>query len=564
MDAKQFLAEFEHIANAPGGVQRLRELILQLAISGKLVDQLTSEGTSDLCVKEAAVNKKTYEEQLKLRKSKLISPLLKHEIPHVIPNYWEWERLDNIACYIQRGKGPKYNDLSKQFVISQKCVKWTGFDLLLARGVDEESLEKYGKERFLKGGDLLWNSTGTGTAGRVCVYPLNENTVAVADSHVTVIRLTNFVPKYIWCVIAAPSIQSRFKPEHENSLVTGTTNQVELSTSAVKSLAVPCPPVEEQKRIVAKVDELMKLCDKLEVQQQNRNKLKNLTHTTLLDALGNAQSPYELKTAWQRVQEALPFLYTDPEDVWIIKQTIIDLAMSGYLIENSEKSKNTGSALLGEIEQARLTWEAESKAQELKEAQLMRKKLNKQKYDIPNRSLPENWAWGSFLQISQTVVDCHNKTAPYVLKGVHLIRTTDIRNGKMDLRNTKKITEETYEYWARRMPPKEGDIFFTREAPMGEAAIVPLGEKVCLGQRTLLIRLFSKYFDNEFLLYAIYSPSFIARMEGLGVGATVQHLRVGGVEDLIVPVPPIDEQRTIVKKLHGYELTTGYSIEILN
>jgi type I restriction enzyme S subunit len=176
----------------------------------------------------------------------------------------------------------------------------------------------------------------------------------------------------------------------------------------------------------------------------------------------------------------------------------------------------------------------------------MLKKLRTQQVSIPDAALPEHWVWASLLQVSQAVVDCHNKTAPYVSEGIHLIRTTDIRNGRMDLNNTRKISEETYAYWARRMPPKSGDIFFTREAPMGEAAIVPEGEKVCLGQRSMLIRLFPELFSAHFLLYVIQSPSFQTRMIEAAIGMTVKHLRVGGVEDLVVPVPPKYEQDRIV------------------
>jgi type I restriction enzyme S subunit len=176
----------------------------------------------------------------------------------------------------------------------------------------------------------------------------------------------------------------------------------------------------------------------------------------------------------------------------------------------------------------------------------MLKKLRTQQVTIPDVVLPEHWTWATLLQVSKAVVDCHNKTAPYVSEGVHLIRTTDIRNGRMDLANTRKISEETYAYWARRMPPQSGDIFFTREAPMGEAAIVPEGERVCLGQRSMLIRLFPELFSNRFLLYVIQSPSFQARMTEAAIGMTVKHLRVGGVEDLVIPAPPKAEQNQIV------------------
>ncbi|MDZ7621596.1 MAG: restriction endonuclease subunit S [Candidatus Competibacteraceae bacterium] len=111
-------------------------------------------------------------------------------------------------------------------------------------------------------GRYSWNSTNTGTAGRVAIYPVVKNPL-VADSHVTIIRLANFISQYVWCYLASPIIQARMTPNQEGSMVSGTTNQVELSTSKVAELPVPCPPIEEQKRIVAKVDELMALCDKL-------------------------------------------------------------------------------------------------------------------------------------------------------------------------------------------------------------------------------------------------------------------------------------------------------------
>ena len=173
-------------------------------------------------------------------------------------------------------------------------------------------------------------------------------------------------------------------------------------------------------------------------------------------------------------------------------------------------------------------------------------KLRTQQVAQIDSALPVHWTWGTLLQVSQVVVDCHNKTAPYVNEGIHLIRTTDIRDGRMLLTHTRKISEETYLYWSRRMPPVAGDIFFTREAPMGEAAIVPQGEKVCLGQRSMLIRLIPDLFSNRFLLYVIRSPSFQARMRDAAIGMTVKHLKVGGVEDLLVPVPPRSEQDRIV------------------
>ena len=544
MDAQRFLVEFGHIANSPRGVEKLRELIIQLAISGRLVERTVSVTTASQAIEAAAELRREYEDELDLRAARMHPPL--HSKPFPIPDHWEWTRLEQICLYIQRGKGPKYVGKSSTHVISQKCVQWSGFDLAAARFVADDSLDLYGKERFLCAGDLLWNSTGTGTAGRVAIYRPDENITAVADSHVTVVRLANCSPRYLWCVIASPWVQSRIMPSHPDSLVSGTTQQVELNTSTARALPIPLPPIEEQSCIVAKVDELMALCDTLEAQQKARRKLQNNLRQSTLQAVASATTPHELQTTWARLADNFDRLFHAPEDVVAFKGLILDLAVSGELLKTKHHQADTGSCLLEAITAKRIEWSRAAVGQEQKEALSMLKKLRSQQIAIPDAEIPEHWAWASLLQVSQAVVDCHNKTAPYVSEGIHLIRTTDIRNGRMDLSSTRKISEETYAYWARRMQPKGGDIFFTREAPMGEAAIVPEGERVCLGQRSMLIRLFPELFSNRFLLCVIQSPSFQSRMIEAAIGMTVKHLRVGGVEDLAIPVPPKIEQERIV------------------
>lgn len=546
MDPQQFLAEFGHIANAPGGVVRLRELVLQLAISGRLVEPGISPKPISESLELAAQQRQQYGNDMGLRATRLHTTAV-DAAPYAIPAHWQWVPLESLSVYIQRGKGPKYADRGDVLVVSQKCIQWSGFDSRQARFVADDSVSGYGRERFLCDGDLLWNSTGTGTAGRVAIYSDASKKRFVADSHVTVIRLSTVAtPRYVWCVIASPWIQARIQPTHPDSLVSGTTQQVELAATTARALPIPCPPFEEQSRIVAKVDELMALCDQLEVQQQDRRKLQNALRQSTLQALASAQSPHELQDSWQRLQANFGRLFSEPGDIRDFKGLILELAVSGLLLPMG-CTTTSATDLIAQITNARIEWAKTAEEQEKKEAVAMVKKLRMQHVALPSALLPEHWCWASLLQVSQAVVDCHNKTAPYVAEGTHLVRTTDIRDGRMDLSKTRKISEETYAYWARRMPPKAGDIFFTREAPMGEAAIVPEGERVCLGQRTMLIRLFPELFSNRYLLYVIQSPSFQSRMTEAAIGMTVKHLRVGGVEDLAIPVPPRAEQDQIVR-----------------
>lgn len=149
----------------------------------------------------------------------------------------------------------------------------------------------------------------------------------------------------------------------------------------------------------------------------------------------------------------------------------------------------------------------------------------------------------------EKVVDCHNKTAPYTEEGIYLIRTPDIRNGIISLKNTKYVNEDTYNFWSKRCPPKSGDIIFTREAPMGEAGIVPENTLLCMGQRMMLLRPIQSYLNNKYVLLNILSISFQARMMAQAIGTGVKHLRVADVESLMYPLPPLPEQHEIVRRV---------------
>lgn len=163
-------------------------------------------------------------------------------------------------------------------------------------------------------------------------------------------------------------------------------------------------------------------------------------------------------------------------------------------------------------------------------------------------SLPDGWVWTTAMQACDVVVDCHNKTAPYVPAGIPLVRTTNIRDGRLLFEDMRYVDQPTYDFWSRRCPPKPGDVLFTREAPMGEAAVIPPGLKICLGQRTMLMRP-SAALDKGFLLAALMSPVVRRLIDRVAVGSGVKHLRVGDVERIAVPLPPLAEQNRIVAEL---------------
>ena len=272
------------------GIEKLRALILDLAVRGKLVPQDASDEPASELLTRIKVEKEQRAAEGKAKKRKHFPSIEDEEKPYSLPGSWEWARLVDASFYIQRGKGPKYDETGRALVVSQKCVQWTGFQIDAARRISDESLDKYQKERFLQNGDLLWNSTGTGTVGRVNIYLRATDESVVADSHVTVIRAPSSVSTFLLSFLSSFTIQSRMNPQCLDPLVSGTTNQVELNTSAVSQLPIPIPPAEEQQRIVAKVDELFGCCDLLKSNIIESNQTKNqLADTMIVRVVGRGE-----------------------------------------------------------------------------------------------------------------------------------------------------------------------------------------------------------------------------------------------------------------------------------
>jgi type I restriction enzyme S subunit len=141
----------------------------------------------------------------------------------------------------------------------------------------------------------------------------------------------------------------------------------------------------------------------------------------------------------------------------------------------------------------------------------------------PAADLPDEWKWTTPREVCEKVIDCHNKTAPYSNFGIPLVRTTNIRTGKIDLADTRFVDQATYEYWSRRCYPEPGDVLFTREAPMGEAGLIPHGARLCMGQRMMLMRA-SNLILNSYLLITLQAPQLKTYIERTAVGSGVRHL----------------------------------------
>ena len=257
--------------------ENIKKSILQEAIQGKIVPQEVEEGTAQELLEQIKTEKQKLVKEGKLKKSALNDSVIfrgddnryyekigedtvciDDEIPFDIPANWAWVRLDDICSFIHRGKSPKYSLIEKYPVVAQKCNQWSGFSIEKAKFIEPQSISSYKEEYILQDKDLMWNSTGLGTLGRMAIYnkKLNPYELAVADSHVTVIRPYKqyVVSEYLYYYFASNTVQSVIEDKSD-----GSTKQKELSTKTVKSYLVPLPPMEEQIRIVEKVEKLTQL-----------------------------------------------------------------------------------------------------------------------------------------------------------------------------------------------------------------------------------------------------------------------------------------------------------------
>ena len=220
-------------------IKQTRQKILDLAIHGKLVPQDKNDEPASVLLERITRDNPHYEKLT--------------DIPFEIPESWEWVKLGDVCKPIKRGKSPKYIEQSNILVFAQKCNQKDGpVSLEKALYLDESTLNKYPKEEFLQKGDVIINSTGTGTLGRVGHFnvdlPQGIKGI-VPDSHVTTIRSSVVNSNYLYSYLK--NKQSYLEKNGE-----GSTNQKELKPHTIYDLEFPLPPLAEQKRIVNKIEEI--------------------------------------------------------------------------------------------------------------------------------------------------------------------------------------------------------------------------------------------------------------------------------------------------------------------
>ena len=535
----------DEISNSPVHIKNMRDLVVQLAVEGRLLTQLQADGRAEDLIDEISSARESAIKSGIMRKQKSI-PEFDEDIISNYPSSW------TITCLAALGEIAPRNELDDEQVVSFFPMP------LIPTVIGENAIGETRKWKEIKKG-FTHVADGDVALGKItpcfqnlksCVFRGLQAGAGAGTTELHVLRpVAGLVePDFLLLVLKSPKFIRCGKEK-----MTGTAGQQRVSRDYFAFTPIGLPPHAEQKRIVAKVDELMALIDDLEQKQNHRDEVRQKFQTAALSALSACEDDSGFAYAWSRVKDQWKIIANTAESVTAIRQSIRAVACEGRLTSTERKleaTKVTGEMLKNEIAEFRLTQIDQAVGQELKELQTIVKKLKELTIATPTSpSIPECWSWVSLLEVCLLLVDCHNKTAPYTNHGIPIIRTSNIKNGIMDVESAKRISDETYEFWSRRCPPRSGDIIFTREAPMGEAAIIPANQQVCLGQRTMLLRTIPKLIDRQYLLIALLEPHFQKRMVESAIGATVKHLRVGDVENLVVPLPPLEEQKRIVTKV---------------
>jgi type I restriction enzyme S subunit len=518
MTPDRLLEHFDRIADAPDAISRLRRFILDLAVRGKLGEQDPNDEPASELLKRIQAEKIRLVEAQQIRKDKPRPPIEDDEAPFTVPSTWRWVRLSDLTSYIQRGKSPKYASVDGLPVVSQKCVQCWGLDLRAAKLVTRESIETYEEVRFLREGDLLWNSTGTGTIGRV-IRIVEPPAKLVCDSHVTVVRCLLVDPEYVRSWLRSDYVYGIIEDR-----AAGSTNQVELTLQMATNQLVPLPPLEEQHRIVAKVDELMALCGRLEAAQTKRESRRDRLVAASLKRLNEPTDHRNGDGFCQHVRfylNELPRLITRPEQIPAIRQTILKLAVRGKLVPQDPVETPAPSISISAniTERNRLEFE-----------------------------LPTGWVWARVQDVAEARLGKMLDRAKNTGKNFRYLRNTNVHwfDIRLDELKTIKIEQTELEKYLLR----EGDILICEGGHGIARAAVWRGQQPDIVFQKALHRVRpTPALNSDFFAYCLFVYFHAGVLQSYFTGVGIPHFTGQALSALVFPLPPISEQRRIVAKV---------------
>ncbi|NZD60208.1 restriction endonuclease subunit S [Rhizobium sp. WYCCWR 11290] len=516
------------------GIDKLRSLILDLAVRGKLVPQdPEDEPASELLKRINPLSGKA----TKFRQN----PLDKRDVPFEIPPTWLWARLGD-TCILENGdRGKNYPNKS---ALTATGVPFVNAGHLQDGRIDVENItyipdalfNRLGSGKF-KVGDILFCLRGSlGKAALVTGVSMG----AIASSLV-IVRFSEFVDAKYGLMYFASPLAVQMVRRYDNG-----TAQPNLSSRDLGKFLLPLPPLAEQRRIVAKVEELMALCDRLEAGTYEAIDAHQFLVTELLTTLTASRDTAELAGNWARIETHFDTLLITEDSVDQLKQTILELAVMGRLVPQ-DSNHEPASELLKRIraEKAELT----------KKGQAKKSKLLSSPDQTKPFALPPGWAWSSFSELSLgEEAGWSPQCEPYPKTGSSwgVLKVSAVSWGEFRPEENKALPDSVQPRAELQVAPND---FLISRANTSElvARSVVVGMEVegrlIISDKIVRI-FFTKNVSNQFMNLvnsSAYARQYYAGVAG-GTSSSMKNVSRSQIGSLLVPLPPKPEQDKIVKK----------------
>ena len=536
MNAAVLLAHFDRISDAPDAVARLRGFILDLAVRGKLIEQDPSDEPALSLLRRVQVCKS------RLAISKTESELVpESERPFEIPDSWVWVRLIDICSKTGSGSTPRggksvYQRTGVLFLRSQN-IHNDGLRLDDVAYITAETHENM-SGTALEPGDLLLNITG-GSIGRCCGVPANLGPANVSQ-HVAIIRIViEGMDQYLHQLILSPYFQSFVFSEQTGAGRGG------LPKNRMDRIPVALPPIAEQRRIVAKVHELMTLCDRLEECRHEQETQRERVASSALHHLSNGASSDILKRNSRFYLDHLVDLTAKPSQIPELRRTIFSLAVRGRLVPQ-DRNEEPASQLVKRIE-------AE------KSRRIEAGTLRKERPLAPITSgeepftIPQNWTWVRIGPCALLTEYGTSVKSDELEDGVPVLAMGDIQDGQVILRARKKVPrgiEELPNLFLKRF-----DLLYNRtnSAELVGKTGIYLGEDDAFTFASYLIRIrfLEELTSPVYVNLAMNAPYFRETQIIPELRQQCGQANVNGTKlrKMMIPLPPVGEQRRIVARV---------------
>ena len=525
MTPGEFIETFDTVAEAPGGIERLRELVLQLAVRGRLVPQDADDELPISILERNAKEKRCLVDQRKISNPKSLPRLSSDEVPFNVPETWQWIRLGDIALVVMGNSPPgsSYNEQGLGVPLINGPVEFSAgaFGLTICRKYTTKP------NQMCTTGDMLICVRGA-TTGRTNIAAFD----ACIGRGVALVRAWDaqrYVNLYLWHV-------------GKEFLAAGKgTTFPSISYADLAGKPLPLPPLAEQHRIVAKVDELMGLIDRLAGTRRSREDCRTAARDSALAALRNASTSEDVETAWTRIAERMDDLFTALADLTPLREAVLQLAVRGRLVPQDTDDEPAGK-LVAKLEAG-------------KEQLLGKEIITKPRYpcEIPVEQepfeIPGTWQWLRLGDVGAIVGGGTPRSGESSFwsdgQDIPWLTPADMRRqpSRYISRGERDITSEGLSRSSAQMLPA-GSVLFSSRAPIGHVGIAanPLSTNQGFKSCVPYVSAMSDYL-YVFLKYA--GPG----IDEQATGTTFKE--VAGKEFALIPVPiaPLAEQHRIVAKV---------------